>query len=109
MPNGVVGTAAQIFSPTIGSQSFLNFDNKHRFVALKRKLCDVTTTPSSKCLQTWSFDHKMNHAVRFNASTPAAADVVYGGLYYVVAGDVALGSASAVDITARFRIEFTDL
>lgn len=116
--NGVIATIAEILSAAT-SQSFMNLNNRERFVVLMDKamlvgpqIMDTTATQSVAAVGVAG--RIINKYKKFPQSTftifdgtgAGIADINTGGLYAVCIGDRAAGAAAIGNLVARIR--YTD-
>jgi len=111
--SGTIATIANILTAS-SSKSFPLIDNAQRFTVLYDStfalggISDVATQTfaGSPTVQEFSVYKKMNSVVQYSGTTAAIGSIQNGGLLLVTIGDQ--GAANAADLSAAFRIRFTD-
>jgi len=111
--SGTIATIAQILTAA-SSKSFPLIDNAQRFTILYDRtyalggVSDVATQTfaGSPTVQEFSVYKKMNSVVQYSGTTAAIGSIQNGGLLLVTIGDQ--GATNAADLSAAFRIRFTD-
>lgn len=114
--NGVAPTWQDVYdnSTALGSnstQAMRNMSNAERFTVLHEEFFDITgnaTVPTDDTQRTFSYFRKCNLVTQYNAGVAGSvADIVSGGLFFMVCGSNAAGTA-APSSSGFLRIRFLD-
>jgi len=106
--NATAPTLAQIFEQTDSGTSFMNMDNRDRFVVLADRQIAMDQSGGHPAAQIKMYK-KINLPTIFNAGTAGTiADITSGSIYLVLISDSVLASPTQlpdVNWTSRFRYD----